>query len=67
MNNIFEILWYISAGAGHVSKEKLEFKHRLSIAIGAAKGDLLQNQWAFFGFPALVDLCSEQDTVGGKN
>lgn len=25
-------------GAGHVSKEKLEFKHRLSIAIGAAKG-----------------------------
>lgn len=25
-------------GAGHVSQEKLEFKHRLSIALGAAKG-----------------------------
>ncbi|KAI7731034.1 hypothetical protein M8C21_033112 [Ambrosia artemisiifolia] len=25
-------------GAGHVTKEKLEFKHRLSIALGAAKG-----------------------------
>lgn len=32
------------AGAGQVSQEKLEFKHRLSIAIGAAKGDPLQNQ-----------------------
>lgn len=31
-------------GAGHVSQEKLEFKHRLSIALGAAKGDPLQNQ-----------------------
>ncbi|CDP16750.1 unnamed protein product [Coffea canephora] len=25
-------------GAGHVAQEKLEFKHRLSIALGAAKG-----------------------------
>lgn len=31
-------------GAGQVSQEKLEFKHRLSIALGAAKGDPLQNQ-----------------------
>lgn len=31
-------------GAGQVTKEKLEFKHRLSIALGAAKGDALQNQ-----------------------
>lgn len=31
-------------GAGQVTKEKLEFKHRLSIALGAAKGDPLQNQ-----------------------
>jgi len=31
-------------GAGHGSREKLEFKHRLSIALGAAKGDLLPNQ-----------------------
>ncbi|XP_071915520.1 proline-rich receptor-like protein kinase PERK2 isoform X1 [Coffea arabica] len=27
-----------AAGAGHVAQEKLEFKHRLSIALGAAKG-----------------------------
>lgn len=31
-------------GAGQVTKEKLEFKHRLSIALGAAKGEPLQNQ-----------------------
>ncbi|CAN1243925.1 Receptor-like protein kinase ANXUR2 [Linum perenne] len=31
-------------GSGQVSKEKLEFKHRLAIALGAAKGDALQNQ-----------------------
>ncbi|KAL9331137.1 hypothetical protein ACSQ67_000747 [Phaseolus vulgaris] len=31
-------------GAGQQSREKLEFKHRLSIAQGAAKGDPLQNQ-----------------------
>lgn len=32
------------AGTGQGSGERLEFKHRLSIALGAAKGDLLQNQ-----------------------
>jgi serine/threonine protein kinase len=31
-------------GTGHASQEKLEFKHRLAIALGAAKGDPLQNQ-----------------------
>lgn len=31
-------------GVGQHSQEKLEFKHRLSIALGAAKGDHLQNQ-----------------------
>lgn len=32
-------------GAAQLSREKLEFKHRLSIALGAAKGDHLQNQF----------------------
>ncbi|MBA0802077.1 hypothetical protein Gohar_012406 [Gossypium harknessii] len=31
-------------GVGQVSAQKIEFKHRLSIALGAAKGDPLQNQ-----------------------
>uniref|UniRef100_A0A1D1Z5Y3 non-specific serine/threonine protein kinase n=1 Tax=Anthurium amnicola TaxID=1678845 RepID=A0A1D1Z5Y3_9ARAE len=31
-------------GTSHTSSEKLEFKHRLSIAYRAAKGDHLQNQ-----------------------
>lgn len=31
-------------GPSQVSQQKLEFKHRLSIALGAAKGDPLQNQ-----------------------
>ena len=42
---IIEVLYCSSfVGAGQVSKEKLEFKHRLSIGLGAAKGDPLQNQ-----------------------
>ena len=32
------------AGVGHTLDGKLEFKHRLSIALEAAKGDPLQNQ-----------------------
>lgn len=32
-------------GASQVSTSRLEFKNRLSIAYGAAKGDDLQNQW----------------------
>lgn len=36
---------YISfAGTGQHAREKLEFRNRLSIALGAAKGDPLQNQ-----------------------
>lgn len=39
------IIHYISfAGTGQHVREKLEFKNRLSIALGAAKGDPLQNQ-----------------------
>lgn len=38
-------IYFLSlSGAGQVSTQKLEFKHRLSIALGAAKGDPLQNQ-----------------------
>lgn len=35
---------YVFSGAGVDSHEKLEFKSRLAIAQGAAKGDPLQNQ-----------------------
>lgn len=35
---------FLSAGVAQQSREKLEFKHRLSIALGAAKGDPLVNQ-----------------------
>nr|XP_034905180.1 proline-rich receptor-like protein kinase PERK8 isoform X1 [Populus alba] len=35
-------------GPGQTLDGKLEFKHRLSIALGAAKGDPLQNQSAFW-------------------
>lgn len=41
-------------GTSQSSREKLEFKHRLSIALGAAKGDPLQNQWAFVAFLVFV-------------
>ncbi|KAI3511217.1 hypothetical protein L1887_18363 [Cichorium endivia] len=40
--------------AGQVTKEKHEFKHRLSIALGATKGDPL----SIFGFPGLAHLQS---------
>lgn len=40
----FSFLGFFFLGDGHVTQEKLEFKHRLSIALGAAKGDPLQNQ-----------------------
>ncbi|XP_058093564.1 probable serine/threonine-protein kinase PBL21 [Magnolia sinica] len=33
-------------GAAQISNELLEFKNRLSVALGAAKGDHLQNQGA---------------------
>lgn len=35
---------FLFAGTGQHSPEKLEFKNRVSIALGAAKGDPLQNQ-----------------------
>ncbi|MCI23301.1 hypothetical protein A2U01_0044480, partial [Trifolium medium] len=38
--------------ASQQPREKLEFKHRLSIAQGAAKGDPLQNQ---FGSSSLFE------------
>lgn len=41
------IMWLCNfsfAGTGQHSRKKLEFKNRLSIALGAAKGDPLQNQ-----------------------
>lgn len=41
---LISLHWAHFSGAGQVSQEKLEFKHRLTIALGAAKGDLLQNQ-----------------------
>jgi hypothetical protein len=39
---------FLFAGPGQTLDGKLEFKHRLSIALGAAKGDPLQNQSAFW-------------------
>lgn len=42
--NIMKSYYYVFAGAGIDSREKLEFKSRLTIALEAAKGDPLQNQ-----------------------
>ncbi|CAN0924832.1 Probable receptor-like protein kinase At1g30570 [Linum grandiflorum] len=41
-------------GSGQVSKEKLEFKHRLAIALGAAKGDASAKSVSILAFLVLV-------------